>query len=422
MESKDHGIIIGTRETWGQETPFGISGTDRRQHLYAIGRTGTGKTTFLQNLIVQDIEAGRGVGIIDPHGDLAATILEHIPPWRIDDVVYFNPADAEHPLAFNLLRGNGSKHVMASGIVASFKSIFRESWGPRLEYILFATVSALLDCENASLLGIQRMFTDDRYRAWVTRQIKDPAVEAFWLHEFPGYKSFLAEAVAPIQNKVGQLFMSPLARNIFGQVQKKFDVRFLMDNRRIFIANLSKGVLGEDQTNLIGSLLVTQFQLAAMSRADIPEDKRVDFFLYVDEFHNFATDSFTSILSEARKYRLCLTLAHQYMEQLKDSVRSAVFGNVGSLVSFRVGEEDASVLVREIGSAYSPSQLAGLPNHGICAKVLAEGGYGEPIFGKTLRFHAIRHGKAAKVIDRSRERYASKRAVVEERIAGWMRR
>jgi len=274
-------IVMGMRDNWGQSVPFSLSPHDRRHHLYTIGKSGAGKTTLLRNLILQDIEAGRGVAVIDPHGDLADDILDHIPRHRTEDVVYFNPADLEYPVGMNLLGSvpKDERHLVASGIVSIFRGIWSEFWGPRLEYILYACVAALLDCENVSLLGVQRLLSDEKYRAWVVKQIKDPMVHSFWVNEFEGYeRRFLQEAVAPIQNKVGQLLMSPHVRNIVGQVRNKIDARFMMDDGRIFIANLSKGKLGADKAGLLGALLVTQFELAAMSRANVAEDERRDFF------------------------------------------------------------------------------------------------------------------------------------------------
>jgi hypothetical protein len=366
--------------------PFGHSRADRRYHTYALGKTGTGKSTLLWNLILQDIAAGEGVGLIDPHGDLAWDILDHIPKWRTDHVVYFDPADREYPIGLNPLHNvpKDQRHLVSSGVISAFKSVYRESWGPRLEYLLFATIAALLECENVTLLGVQRMLVDAPYRDWVVRQVKDPAVRAFWTEEFAGYdKRFLAEVISPVQNKVGALFMAAPIRNILGQVRSKVDARFMMDRGRIFIANLSKGRLGEDKANLLGAFLVTQFQLAAMARSDTPEESRSDFYLYVDEFHNFATDSFASILSEARKYRLCLTLSHQYIDQLRPEVRDAVFGNAGTLISFRVGESDARVLEREFGGEYAAKHFSDLANHQVAVKLVQGGATTQPFVGHT---------------------------------------
>ena len=417
-------IVLGVREEWGRENPFVLSPRDRRHHLYAIGKSGTGKTTLLRNLILQDIAAGHGVAVIDPHGDLANDILDHIPSHRIEDVAYFNPADTEFPVGFNLLGATppAERHLVASGIVSAFKAIWPDFWGPRLEYILYAAVAALLDCDNVSLLGVQRMLSDGRYRAWVVRQIKDPMVRSFWVNEFENYdKKFLHEAIAPIQNKVGQLLMSPHVRNILGQVRSRIDARFMMDNGRIFIADVSKGKLGADKSNLVGALLVTQFQLAAMSRADVPEAERRDFFLYVDEFQSFASDSFVSILSEARKYRLCLTLSHQYTEQLRPEIRDAVFGNVGSIVAFRVGHHDAKMLEQAFGESCRASQLTSLGNYEVYAKLLADGQECEPFLGKMLPPQGKRHARRQTIIRRSREKYAVKRETIENKIKKWIR-
>jgi hypothetical protein len=425
MDNDKH-VVIGNREHLGHEImPFSLLHNDRRQHLYTVGKSGAGKTTLLRNLILQDILAGRGVGVIDPHGDLASELLDHIPSDRIEDVVYFNPSDTEFPIGLNLLRvGNpNSRHLIASGIVSVFKSIWADFWGPRLEYILYAAVAALLECENVSLLGLQRMLSDARYRAWVVKQVKDPIVRSFWVNEFENYdKKFLNEAIAPIQNKVGQLLMSPHLRNILGQVKSKIDARFIMDRGRIFVADLSKGKLGADKSNLLGALLVTQFQLAAMARADMPENERQDFFLYVDEFQSFATDSFVSILSEARKYRLCLTLSHQYTDQLREEIRNAVFGNVGSIVVFRIGYNDAKVLEREFGESYSANEFTRLGNHEICVKLLIAGEHQhEPFRGKTFAPFGVRHGRRDTIIRRSREKYATEKHIIEGKIRRWLK-
>lgn len=313
------------------------------------------------------------------------------------------------------------RHLVASGIVGAFRGIWGDSWGPRMEYILYAAVAAILDCENVSLLGVQRMLSDARYRGWVVRQVKDPVVRAYWEREFTSYdKKFVQEAVAPIQNKVGQLLMSPAVRNILGQVKGRIDARFMMDRGRIFIASLPKGKLGADKANLLGALLVTQFQLAAMARADVAEGQRRDFFLYVDEFHSFVSDSFASILSEARKYRLCLTLAHQYGKQLRPEIRDAVNGNVGSMVSFRVGQEDAYTLEQSFGGTYAADHFASLSNGEIYAKLLTRGQDGTPFLGRTSPPGGIRHGRRDQIIRRSRERYSRPRGEVMRKIERWM--
>ena len=419
----DELAYIGRRLAWEGEQVFGLHPTDRRQHTYAIGKTGSGKSTLLRNLFLQDVHAGRGAGLIDPHGDMAIELLDQIPPSRIGDVVYFNPSDLDHPISFNLFRAgdDASRHRIASGIVMAFKSIWRDSWGPRLEHILFAAVAALLECQNTSLLGLQRILVDDEYREWVVRQVRDPIVRSFWLDEFAQYDPrFRREAIAPIQNKVGQLLMAPAIRNILGQVRNRVDVRYIMDHRKILIANLSKGLLGEDKANLLGALLVTQFQQAAMARASVPEEERTDFHLTIDEFQSFSTDSFISMLSESRKYRLCLTLAHQYLDQLPDGVAEAVFGNVGTLIAFRIGEKDAAIVSREFGGHYDSALYSSADNHRVCVKLLSAGRYGDPFLASTLPPLSFRYGRGENLIRRSRERFTKPRRVVEDKIRRWL--
>ena len=387
--------------------------------MYIIGQTGSGKSTLIRNLILQDIEDGRGVALIDPHGDLAADILEHIPPRRTNDVVYFDPADP-HPLAINLFRAAGDNwFLVASGIVSALKKIWAKSWGPRLEYVLTATLSALAQCDNTSLLGVSRMLHDDKYRAWVVKQVKDPMVRAFWENEFATYsKNFAQEAIAPIQNKVGLLFLSPAIRNVLGQVGTTINFRFMMDRKRIFVANLSKGLIGETNSSLLGSLLVTGFELAALSRADCHAAERQDFYLYADEFHHYATESFAGILSEARKYRLSLTLAHQYMGQLDKEISDAVFGNVGTLLAFRVSEADGTVLERQFGGTLTGAQFTSLENYELCARLLNQ----EPFFARSLPPLETSRRRRKIVIRQSRQKYGKRQKIVEEKIERWLKR
>jgi len=420
---EDHHINVGERLGWGEPRPFGISARDSRQHVYVIGKTGSGKTTLLRNLILQHIALGHGVGLIDPHGDLAEELLHHIPPWRADHLVYFNPGDLEFPIGLNLLADvpPDERHLVASGIVGAFKGIWRDSWGPRLEYILYNAVSALLDCQNATLLGVNRLLTDPQFRATVVGQIKDPFIRAFWEEEYEGYDPrFQREAIAPIQNKIGQFLFNPVIRNILGQVRMKVSIPFFMDEQRIFIANLSKGRLGHDKANLLGSLLTTQFQLGAMARANRPEEERRDFYLFIDEFQNFSTDAFASILAEARKYRLCLILSHQYIDQLSLPVRQAVFGNVGTLITFRVGHVDAEVLEKELGDSYRASTLANLGRYEAVVKLLEDGTNWDPFRAKMLPPIENRVGKKEQLVARSRERFAAPRVVVEDKLNRWM--
>jgi len=414
---------IGTREVWGGQQLFGLSPSARKQHLFIVGQTGTGKSTLIRNLIIQDIEKGYGVGLIDPHGEMAEDILDGIPPRRTDDVVYFNPADYEFPVGLNFLRvGYGhAPHLVASSIVGSLKSIWRDSWGPRMEYILYASLAALQECDNVTLLAVQRMLADTAYRRWVIKHVRDPMVRAFWESEFAGYdRRFLTEVIAPVQNKIGQLVMAPPMRHILGQVRSTIDIRFMMDNSRILIANLAKGKVGEDKANLLGSLLVTQFQLSALSRADTPSSKRKIFHLYVDEYHNFATDSFASILSEARKYGLSLALASQYSGQTRQEVTDAVFGNVGTVISFRVGEADADILARQFGEEIKPSTFTGLGNYRALVKTLDNEGYTQPFHAVTMQPLSLRSGRRHRVVARSREKFSTKREIIESRIHRWM--
>ena len=417
MEQQDEHIYIGYRHGWGNDAPFVIDLHARRQHVHVIGQSGCGKSSLLRNLILQDIEAGRGVGLVDPHGDLATEVLDHIPPWRTEQVVYFDPA-APDPLAINLFRATTDNwHLVASGIVSAFKKIWGDSWGPRLEYVLYATLAALLQCGNTSLMGVSRMLYDERYRGWVVKQVKDPMVRSFWIHEFSKYdRGFRQEVIGPIQNKVGQIFLAPALRNVLGQVASKINFRFMMDQRRIFIANLSRGRIGETHSSLLGSLLITAFELAALSRADLSTEERRDFFLYVDEFPLCATDSFASILSEARKYGLSLTIAHQYLGQLTDQIRDSIFGSVGTFLSFRVSEADASVLERQYGGTYASAHFTNLRNFELCARPLNQ----EPFLANSFPPLETRCGRRDVVIRRSQQKYSTRRKIVEEKIDRWL--
>ena len=416
-------ITIGERLGWGDPQPFGISARDQRQHIYIIGKTGSGKTALLHNMIVQHIALGHGVGLIDPHGDLAETLLHYIPPVRTDHLCYFNPGDLEFPVGLNLLADvpRDRRHLVTSGIVTAFKGIWSDSWGPRLEYILHNAVSALLDCQNATLLGVNRLLTDVKYRAQVVGQVKDPFIRAFWAEEYAGYdQRFQREAIAPIQNKLGQFVLNPVIRNILGQVKAKVSIPFIMAKGRLLVANLSKGRLGEDKANLLGSLLVTQFQLSAMARANQPEAERPDFYLVIDEFQNFSTDVFASILAEARKYRLSLILSHQYIDQLSLPIRQAVFGNVGTLIAFRIGYADAEVVEKELGKTFPAGALADLDRYEVAIKLLEDGTNSTPFRGRTLPPVENGIGQKENLIARSRERFATPRYIVENRLNRWL--
>jgi len=417
-------IIIGEREGWGKPQLFGILIADQRHHIYVIGKTGSGKTTLLRNMIIQHIALGHGVGLIDPHGDLAEEILNHIPPRRTNDLAYFNPGDLEFPVGLNVLANvePDSRHLVASGVVSAFKGIWRDSWGPRLEYILYNAIAALLDCRNATLLGVNRMLVDPEYRSKVIRQVNDPFIRSFWTEEYENYdERFQREAIAPVQNKLGQFLLNPVVRNILGQVRSKVDIPFVMDNGRLFIANLSKGKLGSDKANLIGSLLTTQFQLGAMARAGRAEDERRDFYLFIDEFQNFSTDAFASILAESRKYRLCLNLSHQYIDQLSLPLRQAVFGNVGTLIAFRIGHPDAEIMEKEFGNTFSAGAIADLDRYEAIVRLLENGSNAQPFRAKMLPPFAGYTGRKEKLVRHSRQRFSMPRRVINAKLVRWMR-
>ena len=418
-------IAVFAQTTFRNEfKKFGIKTDDRRRHMYLIGKTGMGKSTVLENMIVDDIRAGRGVAVVDPHGDLAEKIIQFIPPERVKDVIYFNPADMEYPIAFNVVEqvDHNLQHLVASGLIGVFQKLWADSWGPRLEYILRNAILAILDFPGSTLLGVVRMLSDKAYRKQVVANIKDPVVKAFWEKEFAGYADkFASEAVSPIQNKVGQFLSSALMRNIVGQVKSAIDLREIMDGSKILIMNLSKGRIGEDNSALLGAMMITKIQLAAMSRVDIPEKERKDFYLYIDEFQNFSTDSFANILSEARKYRLDLILAHQYIEQLTEKVKPAVFGNVGTMISFRVGAADAEELAKEFMPTFNEEDLVNLPKYEMYLKLMIDGVASSPFSAKGLPplTEEEKTNQEEKAIRASREKYATPKAVVEERIMNW---
>ncbi|TAK96819.1 hypothetical protein EPO05_00835 [Patescibacteria group bacterium] len=407
-----------------QERTFGIKTDDRRRHIYAIGKTGMGKTNMLENMAVQDIQNGHGIAFVDPHGDSAEKLIRAIPANRINDVIYFNPADMEFPIAFNVMEKVSleQRHLVVSGLVGVFKKIWADSWGPRLEYILRNAILALLEYPGSTLLGVTRILVDKKYRERVVEKITDPVVRSFWVDEFTQWNDrVLQEVISPIQNKVGQFLSSSLIRNIVGQTKSSFDIRELMDNRKILILNLSKGRIGEDNSALLGAMMITKIQLAAMGRVDIPEEERKDFYLYVDEFQNFATESFANILSEARKYRLNLILANQYVTQVEEEVRDAIFGNAGSIISFRVGAVDAEFLEKEFAPTFMATDIVNLAKYNIYLKLMIDGIAGDAFSATTLPPIDISETleNEEKVIRVSRERYATSREEVEDKIARW---
>lgn len=405
-----------------QRRRFGIKTDDRRRHVYIIGKTGMGKTVLQENMVMSDIMAGHGVCYIDPHGDTAEKILDYIPSNRINDVVYFNPADIDFPVGFNILETvkDSQKHLVASGLMGVFKKIWPDVWSARMEYILLNCVLALLDYPGATLLGINRLLVDAEFRTRVIAKIRDPIVKTFWVAEFTTWtEKYATEAIAPIQNKVGQFLSASIIRNIVSQVRSTVDIRDIMDNGKIFIVNLSKGRIGEENMRLLGGMIISRIQMAAMERVDLPESDRRDFYLFVDEFQNFANESFASILSEARKYHLNLTVAHQYIEQLTEEVRAAVIGNVGTLLSFRVGGTDATFLEQEFSPTFTPEDLVNLTKYTIYLKLMVDGVATAPFSATTLPPMAVFTGNSQKVVSVSRERYAVPRSTIEEKVLRW---
>ncbi len=429
IEEQDKITFFAKTNFRNREVPFGIKPDDRRRHMYVIGKTGMGKTTMMENMVIQDIRNGHGVCFIDPHGDSVAKILDYIPSSRINDVVYFNPADIEYPLAFNILEAVDTKykHLVASGLMGVFTKIWANLWSARMEYILNNTILALLDSPGNTMMGIARMYIDKKYRKKIVDNIKDPMVKAFWVDEFAQYsEKYRTEAIAPIQNKVGQFLSSGIVRNIVGQPRSTIDLRSIMDNRKILLMDLSKGKVGEDNSALLGAMIITKLQLAALSRVDIPENERKDFYLYVDEFQNFVTESFATILSEARKYHLNLTVGHQYIGQLapdknNTKVRDAVFGNVGTMVCFRVGAADAEFLETEFDPTFTPNDMVNLPKYNIILRLMINGVASDPFSAVTMPVNENwATGNADKVIKVSRERYANPVSEVEDKIMRWM--
>lgn len=402
------------------ERQFGLTQADRRYHLYSIGRTGTGKSTLFLKMIAQDLAAGRGLALIDPHGDLAESALSYVPKRRLQDVIYFHPADAEHPVGLNVFEPekNAPHYLVAANIVSIFRKSWKEFWGPRMGYLLENAILALLEYPNATLLGLQRLLTDVQYRNKVIAGVTDPVVKHYWQVQFVGFpERLLPEITSPVLNKVGSFLANDAVRNIVGQKRSAINFRDLMDKKRILIANLSKGKIGESGANLLGSLLIAKLQFAAMARADTPEDRRQDFNLFVDEFQNFVTESFADILAEARKYRLCLHLANQYLGQVDEGIRDAVLANAGTLVSFRLGPDDARVIAREFEPQFDYVQVMNLDAHEIICKVMEKGKVSQPIQGATLlpsRSPSEKRKRAA--IKLSRTRYAKKRTLVASAV------
>jgi hypothetical protein len=405
-----------------EKRKFGIKTDDRRRHMYIIGKTGMGKTNLIENMVISDINAGHGVALIDPHGDSAEKVIDFIPPERVNDIVYFNPADDDYPIGFNILEviDPKHKHLVAAGMMGVFKKIWPDVWSARMEYILNNAILALLDYPGSTLLGINRLLADKEYRYRVIANIKDPVVKSFWVDEFEKYTEKLRiEAISPIQNKVGQFLSISIVRNIVAQVKSTIDIREIMDSGKILIVNLAKGRIGEDSAKLLGGMIITKLQLAAMERINVPEKERKDFYLFVDEFQNFVTDSFANILSEARKYRLNLIIAHQYIEQVDEKITAAIFGNVGTLITFRIGAADAEILEKEFTPVFVMDDIVNLTKYDIYLKLMIDGVSSNPFSATVLPPIGNRKASAERVIKVSRERYAVKKEIIEEKILRW---
>ncbi len=402
---------------------FGIKAKDRTRHVYVIGKTGMGKSTLLENMAVQDIQNGNGLAFLDPHGGSAEKLLDYIPKERINDVVYFAPFDMDHPVSFNVMEdvGYDKRHLVVSGLMSAFEKIWEDAWSARMAYILQNTLFALLEFPNSTLLDINRMLVDKPFRQKVVDNITDPSIKSFWVDEFAKYTDrYTQEATPAIQNKVGQFVSNPVIRNIVGQPKSSFDIRKIMDEKKILIMNLSKGRIGELNTNLLGSMLVTKIYLSAMSRADLPAPelaKKPNFYLFVDEFQSFANKSFADILSEARKYKLNLTIAHQYVEQMEEEVRSAVFGNVGTMIVFRVGSFDAEIFEKEFAPQFMGEDIVNLGFAQVYLRLMIDGIGSKPFSAITtppISLPAI--SSRDEVIAASRKNYGVPRQEVEDNI------
>jgi len=398
---------------------FGIREKNRRGHIYIVGKTGTGKSTLIENMVISDVNDGHGLALIDPHGDLTEAVLDFVPKKRIKDVIYFNPGDIEYPIAFNPLESPypDQHHLIASGLISVFKKIWSEFWGPRLEHILRNSILTLLEQPQSTILDIPRLLTDKDFRGGIIGRVNNQQVREFWFFEFEKYSAWLrTEAVSPILNKMGQFLTSFPLRNIVGQKENTFDLKKVIDEGKILIVNLAKGKIGEDNCSLLGAMIVTKIWLSALSRANMPEEKRRSFYLYVDEIHSFLTLSFADILSEARKYGLHMTLAHQYIDQLDDKVRGAIFGNIGTVISFRVGIDDAEHLGKQFYPIFNQNDLINLPNYHIYLRLMIDGVTSQPFSAITLLPPEKMRSYRNSIITLCRKKYSRPRKEAEKAI------
>lgn len=411
--------ILGETDYHGIHRRFVIKQADRLGHMYILGKTGTGKSTLLKNLITSDLVAGRGLMVIDPHGDLVEAILNLVPPHRLQDTIYFNPADTTYPMALNPLdRTAGlSPLLVVSGILGVLRKAWPEFWGPRMEYVLRSSLMTLLSFRGATMLDLHRLLVDAEFRRKIVARVTDPQLIQFWAQEFAGYtKTFRVEAISPIVNKTGQYLTMPLVRNILGQRASAVSFRAMMDEGRIFLANLAKGRIGEDVSILLGALLVNQLELAALSRVDTEEPTRRNFFLYIDEAHLVATRTMIELFPEARKFHLGVILAHQYVDQLEEELRYAVLGNVGTMIAFRLGARDAEALRKEFGPEFSELDLVSLPAYQIYLRLMVDGTTTQPFSSMTLPAPPSGSSRREHIIAESRQRYTRPVAEVEREI------
>lgn len=426
MDDPQKVTYFGETDSRHDRKKFGIKSIDRSKHVYVIGKTGMGKSTLLENLAIQDIQSGHGMCFVDPHGGTAEKLLEYVPEERVKDVIYFAPFDMDFPVAFNIMEdvGANKRHLVVNGLMSVFEKIWEDAWSARMAYILQNTLLALLEYPGATLLAVNRMYTDKEFRNKVVENVTDISVKSFWVDEYAKYTDKYAQEATPaIQNKIGQFAGNPLIRNIIGQTKSSFDPRMIMDEKKIMIVNLSKGRVGEGNARLLGSMLITKLYLAAMSRADESATslaKLPQFYLFVDEFQSFADKSFADILSEARKYKLNLTMAHQYIEQMEEEVRDAVFGNVGTMITFRVGAYDADVLEKEFAPVFMAEDLVNLGLRQIYLKLMIDSVTSQPFSATTLPpIPQPPTSYVKEIIDNSRKTFARPRSVVETAIIDW---
>lgn len=424
-KSGEDGVTLFAETDYrGNRFEFGIKREDRRKHFYILGKTGVGKSTVFKNMFIADILRGDGACFVDPHGETVEELLDFIPPERVMDVIYFNPTDTQYPVGFNLLelKDKAQRDLIADGVVEVFHKQFGDSWGPRLQYILTNTIATALEAQGTTLLSVTRLLMDRNYRKFILKQVHDPILIKFWDEEYAQMSQnakLLSESVSPIQNKVGRFISSAVTRNIIGQVKSTIDLREIMDNKKILLVNLAQGKLGEETASLLGGMIITRLQSTALERVDIPADQRNDFYLFVDEFQNFATDSFAKILSEARKFRLDLCMTNQYIDQLPLTVRQAIFGNVGTLASFVVSQSDASILEKELAPNVSSEDLVSLDAHSMYVKLCVDGMTSVPFSAKSLPPRFQPFGLKSQVVASSREMYGTQREIIEDKILRW---